>query len=304
MDSTGEIPFLRAFEVVFQRVEINRRLQRAQHHQDQERPGDEREGEGRWPPVVVSGDRTALASVAARGGDFPADPTRSQQAQPDAEGPRVEPAEPADSERDRAETGQAEAEGEGEAFGPAQSRREPQGPDCQQAQADARRRDQKARQDERQALGEVLDVAELVQGRAEPGVVPAGAGDKEGDALGQQDPAPDRRDLDLAARQGRLRVARVRQGGDEIPRQPGQLGQCQAGEPGPAERPGRSAQAQRVGPIVQGANSSSPTPCRSLFVFLPPATSRINSNRRRPTAATGSPSRTVPASRSMSSIIR
>ena len=44
-----------------------------------------------------------------------------------------------------------------------------------------------------------------------------------------------------------------------------------------------------VGPMLQGANSSSPTPLISLLVFLPLATARISSKICWPTASTGVP---------------
>src|SRR5262249_13088552 len=59
----------------------------------------------------------------------------------------------------------------------------------------------------------------------------------------------------------------------------------------------------RVGPIAHGANSSSPTPLASLFVFLPLATARISSKICRPTSSTGVPARITPASTSMSSVM-
>jgi len=40
-----------------------------------------------------------------------------------------------------------------------------------------------------------------------------------------------------------------------------------------------------TGPMIQGANSSSPTPLSSLFDFLPEATATISSKICRPTAA-------------------
>ena len=61
---------------------------------------------------------------------------------------------------------------------------------------------------------------------------------------------------------------------------------------------------QNVGPNCQGANSSSPRPASSLFVFSPLATAMIFSKIRRPTCSTVSvPSRIVPALMSMSSSI-
>ncbi len=57
------------------------------------------------------------------------------------------------------------------------------------------------------------------------------------------------------------------------------------------------------GPMLHGANSSSPTPFDSLLVFLPLATSRISSKIWAPTSSTGVPSRITPALMSMSSII-
>ena len=62
--------------------------------------------------------------------------------------------------------------------------------------------------------------------------------------------------------------------------------------------------AQSVGPTLQGANSSSPTPWISLFVRLPLATARISSKIASPTADTAVPSRMTPASMSMSSSMR
>src|SRR5579871_4240790 len=59
-----------------------------------------------------------------------------------------------------------------------------------------------------------------------------------------------------------------------------------------------------VGPMAQGANSSSPTPWASLFVFSPPATATIFSKIWRPTSSTGTPSRITPALISISSTIR
>src|SRR5262249_20569038 len=55
-----------------------------------------------------------------------------------------------------------------------------------------------------------------------------------------------------------------------------------------------------VGPMLQGANSSSPTLFSSLLVFLPDATAKISSKICRPTASTGVPSKITPASMSMS----
>src|SRR5207253_2161748 len=66
-----------------------------------------------------------------------------------------------------------------------------------------------------------------------------------------------------------------------------------------ARKSGKTAHS--VGPIDHGANSSSPTPLISLFVFLPLATARISSNICRPTTSTGVPSRMTPALMSMSS---
>src|SRR5664280_474435 len=60
----------------------------------------------------------------------------------------------------------------------------------------------------------------------------------------------------------------------------------------------------RTGPSIQGANSSSPRPWASLLVHLPLATASTSSKMARPTSWTGVPSRTTPASRSMSSSIR
>src|SRR5262249_54435077 len=58
-----------------------------------------------------------------------------------------------------------------------------------------------------------------------------------------------------------------------------------------------------VGPMLHGANSSSPTPLHSLLVFFPEATARISSKICWPTTCTGVPSRMTPALMSMSSIM-
>src|SRR5581483_485113 len=58
-----------------------------------------------------------------------------------------------------------------------------------------------------------------------------------------------------------------------------------------------------VGPMLHGANSSSPTPLISLFVLLPEATARISSKICLPTTSSGVPSRTTPALMSISSIM-
>ncbi len=50
-----------------------------------------------------------------------------------------------------------------------------------------------------------------------------------------------------------------------------------------------SVEAHSVGPMLHGANSSSPTPWISLLVFLPLATARISSKICRPTSSTGVP---------------
>src|SRR5436309_1875753 len=57
---------------------------------------------------------------------------------------------------------------------------------------------------------------------------------------------------------------------------------------------------QRVAPTIQGLNSSSPTPCRSLLLFSPEATASIFSKISAPTASSDAPSSTRPASTSMS----
>src|SRR5262249_26323909 len=56
-----------------------------------------------------------------------------------------------------------------------------------------------------------------------------------------------------------------------------------------------------TGPIIQGANSSSPTPESSLLLCLPEATATISSKICRPTEASGVPSRITPQLMSMSS---
>ena len=116
-----------------------------------------------------------------------------------------------------------------------------------------------------------------------------------------------------------LFAGEVGQGLDQEPAQPGKLQDRQnqdepAGPGGPAEPQramrralalgGHRRRGHNVGPMVQGANSSSPTPSCSLLVSFPLATSRISSKRRRPTLSTGSPSRIDPAFMSMSSLIR
>src|SRR5215510_10839059 len=56
-----------------------------------------------------------------------------------------------------------------------------------------------------------------------------------------------------------------------------------------------------TGPMIHGANSSSPTPESSLLERLPDATAITSSKIRRPTVAIGVPSRTTPQLMSMSS---
>ena len=93
----------------------------------------------------------------------------------------------------------------------------------------------------------------------------------------------------------------VRQRLDQEPAEPGQL---EHGQDQDQRAPARSRRrvgaggrrsAHSVGPMLHGANSSSPTPLRSLLVCWPLATSRITSKIRRPTLSTGSPSRIAPA---------
>lgn len=70
----------------------------------------------------------------------------------------------------------------------------------------------------------------------------------------------------------------------------------------PPRRRGRGARRRySTGPMIQGANSSSPTPERSLFVRLPEATAMISSKICRPTTSSGVPSRITPQLMSMSS---
>src|SRR5437667_262743 len=56
-----------------------------------------------------------------------------------------------------------------------------------------------------------------------------------------------------------------------------------------------------TGPMIHGANSSSPTPDSSLLVRLPEATAMISSKIWRPTVGSGVPSRITPQLTSMSS---
>src|SRR4029453_13078554 len=56
-----------------------------------------------------------------------------------------------------------------------------------------------------------------------------------------------------------------------------------------------------TGPMIQGANSSSPTPDSSLLLCLPDATATISSKICRPTSGSGVPSRITPQLMSMSS---
>src|SRR5262249_6213538 len=58
-----------------------------------------------------------------------------------------------------------------------------------------------------------------------------------------------------------------------------------------------------TGPMIQGANSSSPTPESSLFDRLPDATAITSSKICRPTSGKGVPSRITPQLMSMSSCI-
>src|SRR4030095_6310468 len=56
-----------------------------------------------------------------------------------------------------------------------------------------------------------------------------------------------------------------------------------------------------TGPMIHGANSSSPTPDSSLLLCLPDATATISSKICRPTSGSGVPSRITPQLMSMSS---
>src|SRR5437879_13629550 len=70
----------------------------------------------------------------------------------------------------------------------------------------------------------------------------------------------------------------------------------------PPQRPeSLLALAHITGPIIQGANSSSPTPESSLLLFFPEATATTSSKICRPTASSGVPSRMTPQLMSMSS---
>src|SRR4029079_18841871 len=75
--------------------------------------------------------------------------------------------------------------------------------------------------------------------------------------------------------------------------------------PGPSYAVGRDFGFRRscrysVTPMIQGLNSSSPTPASSLFVGFPDATARSSSKTSSPTCSTVAPSRMRPASTSMS----
>src|SRR3989442_2784497 len=61
------------------------------------------------------------------------------------------------------------------------------------------------------------------------------------------------------------------------------------------------AHAHITGPVIQGANCSSPTPESSLLLLLPEATARTSSKICRPTTGSGVPSRITPQLMSMSS---
>ena len=56
--------------------------------------------------------------------------------------------------------------------------------------------------------------------------------------------------------------------------------------------------------MIQGANSSSPIPRASLFVFLPDATATTSSKTWRPTVSSGVPSRITPQLMSMATELR
>src|ERR1043165_1542092 len=73
-----------------------------------------------------------------------------------------------------------------------------------------------------------------------------------------------------------------------------------AAQGGPA---GTAGDRYSVGPVCQGANSSSPMPSSSLLVGLPDATARISSKIWRPTSSSDTPPRIVPQSMSMSSFM-
>src|SRR2546428_4102329 len=75
---------------------------------------------------------------------------------------------------------------------------------------------------------------------------------------------------------------------------------CRRGPP-PQRPESLLALAHITGPMIQGANSSSPTPESSLLLLLPEATARTSSKICRPTTGSGVPSRITPQLMSMSS---
>ncbi len=72
-------------------------------------------------------------------------------------------------------------------------------------------------------------------------------------------------------------------------------------EHGTSWQGGRGPRSYSTGPMIHGANSSSPTPASSLLLRLPDATAIISSKICRPTTSSGVPSRMTPALMSMSS---
>ena len=103
---------------------------------------------------------------------------------------------------------------------------------------------------------------------------------------------------------GRRRLPALGRATGEEPAEPGHL---EHGQGDQERRRAAPAAAHGLTGSARSARGRTPPrrcPAASLLVGRPPATSRIRSNIRRPTDSTGSPSRIVPASRSMSSAIR
>ena len=249
-------------------------------------------------PVPSAAARSARTSRRPRRRQRPTTP------KPDPEEPGMEQARAAGQERDARPARRSPARSRGP-VAPSGARPCPAaaGAQDQLAQAQRGQHDQPGGGHDRQPLGEVLDVAQFAAGpRPAATVGSVHAGHDAGEGVRQRRP----RSAQISPRW----PGELGNGSHQEPAQPGQFEQAEDDQ-GPAAAPRHPARpattlsgdALQCSIVLgfrgsarscQGANSSSPTPVRSLLVGSPPATSRIRSKSRRPTLSTGSPSRIVP----------
>ena len=103
---------------------------------------------------------------AARAGTSPG-PTTATKPKPDPEQPRIEPAQPSQQQGDDAEQSRAQTVIERDSLGRPEAGFQLQPAEHQVAQADRRRGDQAGGQHDRHALGQVFDVAQLLEAVAQ-----------------------------------------------------------------------------------------------------------------------------------------